>query len=202
MTRFSVLIPALALLAAGCAPEVKTEAVQSLLEPMQKRLPLAGDTVVWDDDGTQFSRTVTKVSADSLIKEDSRGCAFTSGLGFEPSTSWTNCTPFTDGAQSYTTEGEIFPLAVGNTVRYQVDGSNANGDKWQNDVLCKVEGTARVTVPAGSFDTYHVRCEHQFTRRDYYVSPELGETMLFRRLRKSRNEVTTFRMVSFQPGQV
>lgn len=186
-------------LAAACAPKIETQPVSAALEPMPERAPVVGDTTVWAEGDGQITRTVAQVSAGQALVEDSAGCSFTSA-GFAPSTTWKNCDPFTDGSQSYTVEGDLFPLQVGNTASYAVKGSNVDGGDWETVRTCSVKGTAQVTVPAGTFDTYHVTCNDQFTTRDFYVAPEIQQTVLFRRLRQRQNETTVQKLVSFTPG--
>lgn len=201
-TCTSVAMAGLIAVIAACAPEVKTEAVQASLDPMPQRLAQTGDTFVWARGDEQISRKVVGVSGAVSTIEGSDGCGFAVEAMFAPSQSWTNCKPFADGTHSYQTEGNIFPLTVGNTVSFPFQGRNADGAEWASTRVCTVKGQARVTVPAGSFDTYHVTCNDEFTNRDFYVAPAIGDTVLFKRFRKSRNETMVQELVSFTPGQV
>lgn len=199
--RFSGLILAASVTAlAACAPEVKTEAVQAEMTPMDLRLPVVGDTKVWKEGDGQFQAVVTSFSGGALTVETSKGCAYTQDAGFAPSSKWSNCAPFDDGTQNNTKTGEIYPLAVGNSVSYAVTGSNVKGNDWSTTRNCSVKGTARVSVPAGTFDTYHVNCKDEWTSRDYYVSPELGTSVLFRRVGNDASRNTVQELVSFTPG--
>ncbi|MEM7059880.1 MAG: hypothetical protein AAF557_20045 [Pseudomonadota bacterium] len=201
MNRFSAfLVPAGLVALAGCAPEVKTEAVQAEMVPMELRLPVVGDKKVWKEGEGQFESVVVSFAGVVVSTETSKGCSYTQEAGFAPTQKWTNCTPFDDGTQNSTKNGAIFPLAVGNSVSYAVTGSNVKGNDWSTTRNCSVKGTARVTVPAGTFDTYHVNCSDDWTSRDYYVSPELGTSVLFRRVGNDASRNTVQELISFTPG--
>ncbi|MEL6999445.1 MAG: hypothetical protein AAFP68_14370 [Pseudomonadota bacterium] len=184
----------------ACAPEVETLPVSAKLDPMPLRIPVVGDTKVWKVGDEQLTRVTVAVNGASQNVEGSDGCSFTEDPGFAPGPVWAGCPDFTDGSQSYVKSGEIYPLAIGQKVSYAVKGQNVSGDNWETTRNCTVLETVKVTVPAGSFDTFHVSCNDQFTNRDFYVSPDLGTTVLIRRHRKSRNETKMFEMVSFTPG--
>lgn len=200
MIRTPIAFAALAAaILAACAPKVETQPVAEALAPMAQRLPVVGDTKVWAVGDEQITRITKSVSGDVETVENSDGCSFVSAE-FAPSQSWQNCEQFADGGHTYTKEGEIFPLEVGKTMSFPLKGNNVDGDSWETTRVCTVEGTARVTVPAGTFDTYHVTCNDRFTNRDHFVSPEVGTTVLFNRYRKRTNETKTWKMVSFTPG--
>lgn len=201
MKPFSIsILSAAALAAAACAPQVETKPALSELAPMVERLPVVGDTIVWDRNGTQVTRVVTSFDGKMQTIESSDGCAYTSGTGYAPSVSWSNCDPWSDGTQTVEPSGEIFPLAVGNTMSFKASGKNVDGDTWDTVRECSVKGTVNITVPAGTFDTYHVSCVDEWNVRDFYVAPELGQTVLYRQLRKSRNETILQKLISFEPG--
>ena len=71
----------------------------------------------------------------------------------------------------------MYPLQVGNTESWKYTGKNTKGDSWSGMRECEVKGTAHVTVPAGSFDTYHVVCEERDSRREWHYSPTLRRTV-------------------------
>jgi len=194
------IVAAGAVVLAACAPEVKTEAVQSEMAPMEQRLPVVGDTKVWQEGDAQFNVVITSFTGGVATVETTKGCKYTQEAGFAPSQTWASCAPFDDGTQSNTKTGSIYPLAIGNTESYAVEGRNAKGNDWSTVRNCSVKGTARVTVPAGTFDTYHVNCKDEWTSRDYYMSPELGTSVLFRRVGNDASRNTVSELVSFTPG--
>ncbi len=80
--------------------------------------------------------------------------------------------------------GELWPLSVGNESNYvvavEVEGQGSQALAWS----CRVVGTDRVQVPAGTFNTYKVACARSDgLRLNTYYSPTVGYFV--------RREVTT-----------
>lgn len=84
----------------------------------------------------------------------------------------------------------LWPLATGNRGQYQSHQTITRNDPAESTQLsrqwyCSVEGTQRVSVPAGSFDTYVIACERysstgqswRATRR-YYYAPDIGHYVI------------------------
>lgn len=86
------------------------------------------------------------------------------GPGGKPLTSWAPAL------------GWEYPLAVGKswTTPYRMT-VHATNTTIPYDLSCKVEGFEDVTVPAGSFKAYKIRCTTTIgTDETYWTSPELG----------------------------
>ncbi len=82
--------------------------------------------------------------------------------------------------------GTLWPLRIGNKARFDVSrvisGNDGSGERellqsWQ----CVVEGTERLNVKAGSFDTFRIPCfrySHNTSNwrqtRTYYYAPRIG----------------------------
>lgn len=65
-----------------------------------------------------------------------------------------------------------FPLHVGKRWRGGYMGFTAfNNLVWEGDTRCKVEAKEKITVPAGSFDTFRIECE-----QGWRVGPATGST--------------------------
>lgn len=122
--------------------------------------------------------TVISVNNGKTTLQGTDGCksTFLSGT-FNQFTSWKNCRGGT-GRQSFSGLNSLFPLQVGNKDSVNIDGTNSKGNTWSTRMTCEVMGTANVTVPAGTFDTYHVVCKDKWNRRDYHYAPELGTTVI------------------------
>ena len=198
--KMPVAAVALALLA-NCAPEVKTEQASTELAPAEAKRFDVGDTWVYNVNGDPETSKITAVDGDVISGiNETTGCEYTFyHAAYGPGPSWKNCGGST-GTQQATRTGSIFPLTVGATESWAVKGSNTKGDSWETTRSCEVKGTARVTVPAGSFDTYHIMCQDDWRVREWWYAPELGFSAISRNRHKQRAETTTRELVSFTPA--
>ena len=76
---------------------------------------------------------------------------------------------------------ELFPLEVGNVAQIVHAGRDTTYPQgWRTNRRCAVEAEETITVPAGSFDTFRIRCiqgenlGNPTRTRVYHYSPELG----------------------------
>ena len=128
------------------------------------------------------------------------GCEFSRPTtDFGPDYRWSGCGG-ADGSQEVSVNGSIWPIQVGSTVSYDFKGKNNDGDTWNGTRRCEVKEEARVTVPAGSYDTFHVVCEDPWRSRHWYVSPELEVSVLYWDRHKRRNETRRSELISWEPG--
>ena len=89
-------------------------------------------------------------------------------------------------------------MATGKKWRYKHAGSNNKGGKWKGKHTCKVKEEVRVNVPAGEFDTYHIECKSKYTKRDYYIAPEVKTTVLYQgRHLRGRWRRYVYKLVSY-----
>jgi len=104
----------------------------------------------------------------------------------------------------------LWPLRVGNTSKFSTQGrsiSKATGQetsyiqRWS----CAVEGTERITIRAGEFDTYRVKCQ-RFTKtgrwwqnRTWNYAPMLGTYVLRRDYHKT-NGVKIRELTAIRPS--
>ena len=125
-------------------------------------------------DGSEITYERTGIEDATISGRGSDGCIYSSIKdGFGPVTQWKNCAGST-GTQMLERSGNMFPLQVGNTESWKYTGKDTKGDSWSGTRECEVKGTAHVTVPAGSFDTYHVVCEVKgWLRYEWHYSPKL-----------------------------
>ena len=81
--------------------------------------------------------------------------------------------------------GDLWPLVVGNSQRYLLTNElkrEKGNDRYFEQYDCWVPGTEKVTVPAGTFDTFVVAC-HSFVGRKYfqtnilYYAPAVGSVV-------------------------
>ena len=140
----------------------------------QPPLRAVGDKSVWrNKNGTEISYEITAVDEDILSGRSSDGCTWKFVIaGWGPAVEWKNCSS-SSGSHKVKRTGNMYPLQVGNTEKWRHSGRNNKGNRWSGTRKCEVKGTEKVTVPAGSFDTYHVVCKEPWARYEWHYSPEL-----------------------------
>lgn len=132
-------------------------------------------------DGEPYAVTTISVTDTSETFEDSDGCKWTRPKDFyAPSTEWANCGG-RDGSASVRLSGEVFPLQVGKSWSYDVDGGN-----WRTSRDCEVEDTARVKTVIGEHDTFKIVCTDKWNTRTRYYSPKLGTSVFLERNRRTK----------------
>ena len=189
------------LVLSACTPEVKTEPASAELAPAEAKRFNVGDSWVYVVNGKPETITIKAVDGDLYTgANETTGCEYQYfHASYSPGPQWKNCSG-SSGTQQLSRTGSIFPMTVGASESWDVSGRNAKGETWETTRSCEVKGTARVTVPAGSFDTYHVRCQDDWRIRDWWYAPELGFSALSRNQHKSRAETTTRELQSFTPA--
>ncbi|MCB2100775.1 MAG: hypothetical protein KDE22_07900 [Rhodobacterales bacterium] len=70
--------------------------------------------------------------------------------------------------------GTLWPLKVGNTKQWRIEGTNSYGKSWKRTDVCTVQGTVRVETTNGTFAAYKVYCDFSWAQRTYYYAPEAG----------------------------
>ena len=179
-----------AMLLAACAgdPTVNREA-QVELAPMAKPAPTAplpymdGDTKVM----TELVSLQDDLATYKMIGGKDDGCSYSNKDWFGPSLTYENCGG-ESGSQQYTKDGDIWPLAVGKTEKYAVKGSNGK-DTWETTRRCEVRSTVAVVIGEKQLPSYEVVCTDKWNTRTWYVSPELGQTVKYKRYSNSRGVV-------------
>lgn len=181
----------------GCetAPPVEEMTVESALEPAPKPQPAPVGTKVvglYNDGPSKME----KVSIDgSLHTYESliNGCRWTEdaelGLVFAPSVRWENCNGST-GKRNLVRDGNIWPLEVGAEVSYT--GTGVTSQTWSADTKCEVVDTVRVTVEAGTFDTYKVECSSPWRSTTKYYAPSVQSNVLTSQRRKGESSASNY----------
>ena len=178
-------------------------AAKAELPPAELPVPRVGDKSVFrDKKGKDLTSEVTSVDSESISTQRSDGCSWTTVIGYGPTLEWSGCGGRGGTQTIKEREGHLFPLQVGNTKRWKFNGKNKRGYNWSGTRKCNVNGTAHVTVPAGTFDTYHIICTGNWTRREWHYSPELGTAVTLSRkpVGSSSTKPTYQELVSFTPG--
>ena len=189
---------------AGCqSTKVETAAVKAELAPAVVPTFAVGSKWTWREKGKEdLTSEIVSVDGNKVAIQSDNGCKATfTGDGFNLWTRWENCGGST-GSSAYERPSGIFPLEVGKKETYKASGKNDKGHTWSNTWTCKVTETANVTVPAGSFDTYHVVCKEERRRKDYYFAPELGTSVIIAQSPIGSSRVRAYRqeLVKYEPA--
>ena len=181
--------------------KAETAPTKMEMAPAEHQEYTVGSKWTWTEKGTD-DVTYTAVSVDDgkVTLQGTNGCksTFLSGT-FNQFTSWENCRGGT-GSQSFNRPSNLFPLEVGKKDSVNVAGTNSKGNTWSTRMTCEVMGTDNVTVPAGTFDTYHVVCKDEWSRRDYHYAPELGTSIISARspIGSSRSKPYRAELVNYE----
>jgi hypothetical protein len=169
------------------------------LEPMEKPSPLsmvAGTERHWlkidflsPDDRKEHITYYESVGAEKYSVRDSDGCSQTSMIGmFAPVLKWYDCRQGRSGTQEIIeTMGNPWPLSENTEFQYVFAGKwdDGFGAQWYSTRKCKVDKQVRVNVPAGEFDTYKLICEDPWLKWTYWISPDLGYRVAFKKKDKT-----------------
>lgn len=121
------------------------------------------------------------------------GCLWTNDGWFAPSSSWKGCDG-PDGTQQAVKSGDIWPLEVGKSESYEVKGQDGK-DSWQTTRTCTVKAAVLVTAGEKQLPAYQVVCDDKWQVRTWYVSPEVQQTVRFKRMHKKRGLETDVTLV-------
>jgi hypothetical protein len=163
MTRPSLPLLAMAALTlAACSqPQRPTLSAGPDLPPAPLPRWQVGDSVSWSNGQTE---TVVAVEGEVVRWRDQDGNTYAGFRNFAlPSLEWDY--PKTKAVTAMTVAADaLWPLKPGNRVHFMVnqrltmkihDSEVAYHDEW----ACAVDGTERVAVRLGQFDTYRLRCQ-------------------------------------------
>ena len=190
---------------AACMPgaNIATQPTSAPMPPVEHRRAVVGDAYVLErKDGSRFTVTIKSVSTETVDLETSSGCKATLRRdAFAPDLAWTNCSGSSGTQTSKRVGASIFPLTLESTEAWDYSGTNTRGNSWASRRNCSVVGEVSVTVPAGTFDTYRVRCEDRWWVREWFVRAD-GVPVQIARTRKNgsddRNRLR--KLISYTPG--
>jgi len=129
---------------------------------------------------TKIASSTDNAGNELASYERSDGCQWTRPVrGFAPALQWSNC-PSTGKAGVTFTEGNIWPLRIGNTFTYKVRGSsNLLARAWGTRRQCNVTSAVRIKIVSGEYDTYKVVCKERFGTRTWWLSPAVGTAVAY-----------------------
>ena len=140
------------------------------------------------DDGS--STMVTAVSGEPITWQSNTGTVSNGYRNFIiPALTWTSTNRRSEGKTTAPAD-LLWPLTVGKKGKYDFQQTISRHDGTESIELsrnwsCAVEGTERVSVPAGTFDTYVIACNryssssHRWrASRRFYYAPDLGHYVM------------------------
>ena len=177
-------VPATPAVVASEARATTVQQVSAKAELSGTEFPVhrVGDKRVYrDKKGREITYETTKVDDETYSGRGSDGCSWTVVIDYGPALEWSGCEGSTGTSTIKKRQGGLFPLEVGNKVRWSFSGKNNKGNRWKGSRKCSVKGTSNVTVPAGNFDTYHIVCTESWARFEWHYAPEMGFSVTSRR---------------------
>jgi hypothetical protein len=179
--RTATIYLLIALLAYGCATvPASSRTTGPRLEPAKLPSYVKGTTFVYSDGKWE---TIIDTSQGMITWRDHRDYVSSGSADFtyRPS-KWASKTrsvtrQFGPRADLYTrSDATLWPLRAGNTVNYSETGTwmekDSTKSSYKTSWSCAVNGTERVSVMAGDFDTFKIVCKR------YYVSSSNNRSYL------------------------
>lgn len=206
-------IAILALSACQTVDTVSVEPDPAVIGPASRALGVAerptyqeNDTYVYSaahEGGEQNTSYISEIQPDGEHRWTSSG-GFT-GTRYDMVT-WTSW-DFEDGDKGTNAfEGEsLYPIEVGRKTEMTYSGQN-NEDAFSGYRTCEVLGEVAVTVPAGTFDTFHIVCTQgskpgsTWRKREFYYAPEIGNDVLHIHTTEDGKTNNRRELVSYQPA--
>jgi hypothetical protein len=170
----------------GCA-QIETSPPSQAMGPATKVVHPVGTSIVVDDRGERTTWEKTADTSQGSVWTGSNGCTYTATNDnpFAPSVKFEGCSGNTGTQTIQTKSGEIFPLQVGKTVSWKITGQHTR-DSWETTRRCEVVETVSLTVPAGTYDAFHVVCRDSWNTHTFFYAPEIGANVAYLRMHKKR----------------
>lgn len=193
---------------APARPDLTAEPLDRLMPAVAAPTFRVGDSFTYRfANGAEQTEVVTGTEADRTSwRLSAAGATWTTRNSTMFNTeAWSGTARYGGGSQRFQGDlGKLFPLTVGKSVRYRAEGRNnavpggASADApWSIDWTCSVAAQERVTIAAGSFDTFRVVSAREGQIRTYFHSPALGMYVL--RVTTGR-EAGVKELIAFRPG--
>lgn len=203
----AIALLSLSVSACNTTSSVQTSVASAPIAPVEVRRAVVGDTFVYiSQTGKERVTTIetvgeTIVTGNTIQAGADLACTWKYKRNtFAPDAEWNNCG--NSGTQtSKRLGGSIFPITVGSNESWEYSGTNNKGASWSSTRNCEAVGTVSITVPAGTFDTYHVKCEDRVWLREWFIRAD-GVTVQANRTRKTgaQDRNTSRKLVSFKPA--
>ena len=192
-TLSSTALIATTILLMGCQSAQQREFSEnttelSYLDPIQKPQFELGETIHYLDLLNAGSLNRSKVIALSDMGatfSNSDGCQYTQADDiFEQSSQWSNCNG--SGSSIVETQGDIWPLQVGNTIRYNIKGKH-NGKSWGGTNTCTVVSAQNILLDTDRYDTFKVVCKRGNRIKTYYMTAGIKQPLIYKFKKEGKN---------------
>ena len=181
----------LALIGCESAGPIEAQAVD--LPPMPQPERNVGYEWAAMKNGQEYVTTIVSEEGDMWTWKDSDGCSYTDDkTRFAPAVRWENCHSSSDGTQAVALKGDVWPLEVGKNWIYTFSGSDVDGNTWQGERKCTVEGATKIRTVPGYHSTYKVVCRDPWNFRTFYISPTKETTVYYDWYRAGFSQRFTF----------
>ena len=133
-----------------------------------------------DQDGKPGHMRKVAGTSDTASYIRSDGCKWTRPiLGFAPAIAWDNC-PSSGKSEVKLIAGKIWPLKLGNTFAYQIQGASSLFSKvWKAKRKCKVDSQVKIQTVSGIHDTFKLVCKERWGTRTWWLSPKVGTAVAY-----------------------
>lgn len=175
------IVPAILFLAlmTGCqTAEIEENAVEDSLSPAAAPRPDPVGTVYHViTNGEQKKEQMIAQEGTMHTFQADDGCQWTEDFDrdpvFAPEVSWRDCTS-TGKIDVSSKSGGMWPLKLGSSVNFKATGtSSTSTSSWPADFKCEAVDSVRITVAAGTFDTYKVECKTPWRAKTMYYAPSI-----------------------------
>ena len=180
-------------------------APETPMEPMPlPALAQVGDSRIIYRNGEEQKVVIESVSEEGITSLVSDGCRFTDLVSdnnlpaTSPSLNWENCSGGSAGYANVKVSNGLFPLEIGKKIVYTENGETTAGSwtgTWTNRRVCKVSEQVHIQTLSGKYDTWKITCTDKNNKREYYISPELGQVVAYKRKHhtdKAKNSTSIF----------
>jgi hypothetical protein len=131
-------------------------------------------------DGEEIVSRVVAVDGEDVTWEADDGWTWTGKAPFWPVERWQG--ESSEGSQEIRGDvSALYPLAIGEAAAYRYSGrSTQQPAGWSGAGRCSVAAAERITVPAGTFDTFKIVCEQgedlsdPYRVRTWWYAPAIG----------------------------
>lgn len=184
-------------LAACAATDMKSAQVDRPLPPAEAPTFHVGDVFTYTISGAEEVEKVTAVDGDTITIDSTFFGTMTQPRHFSHPPSWTGRIANRKTFQADDDMKGLFPLELGKTV--STHAHNRYGNRTSSGTLtCSVPRQEAISVPAGRFDTFVVRCDfstgHSTITDTYWYAPAVDHWVAV-----SRNGAL-YQLVSLEDG--